>query len=164
MKRLTILLVLIMTMSILLIGCKTSSPTTIEATPVTSTDVVVAEAHFVPEQNLYLSFLAQGRVSEILIKKGDKITKGQILAKLSDSEPAVANLTAAKLELASAQQAINVLRRTADLATAQAQLNLATAQDAYNKAVWNKKTPQHSSSNRPEQNRCHQCFYHHRSG
>lgn len=151
MKRLTILLVLIMTMSILLIGCKTSSPTTIEATPVTSTDVVVAEAHFVPEQNLYLSFLAQGRVSEILIKKGDKITKGQILAKLSDSEPAVANLTAAKLELASAQQAINVLRRTADLATAQAQLNLATAQDAYNKAVWNKKhlnTPQVTDQNK----------------
>ena len=137
--------------ALLLIGCKTATPEVIDATPVTSPDVVIAEAHFVPEQNLYLSFMAQGRVAEIMVTKGDQITKGQVLAKLSDSEPAVANLTAAKLELASAEQALNILKRTSDLATAQAQLNLATAQDAYNKAVWNRKdidTPQVTDQNK----------------
>lgn len=144
-------MVSILMAALLLIGCKTATPKTIEATPVTSPDVVIAEAHFVPEQNLYLSFLAQGRVAEILVTKGDQITKGQVLAILSDSEPAVANLTAAKLELASAEQSLNILLRTSDLATAQAQLNLATAQDAYNKAVWNRKdidTPQVTDQNK----------------
>jgi multidrug resistance efflux pump len=73
------------------------------------------------------------------------------MTRLSDSEPAVANLTTAKLELASAVQALNTLLRTSDLATAQAQLNLANAQDAYNKAVWNQKeldTPQVTDQNK----------------
>jgi multidrug efflux pump subunit AcrA (membrane-fusion protein) len=151
MKKHLVLMVSILMAALLLIGCKTATPKTIEATPVTSPDVVIAEAHFVPEQNLYLSFLAQGRVAEILVTKGDQITKGQVLAILSDSEPAVANLTAAKLELASAEQSLNILLRTSDLATAQAQLNLATAQDAYNKAVWNRKdidTPQVTDQNK----------------
>ena len=144
-------MVSIMMAALLLIGCKAAAPVSSEATPVTSPDVVIAEAHFVPEQNLYLSFLAQGRVAEILVTKGDQISKGQVLAKLSDSEPAIANLTTAKLELASAEQALNTLLRTSDLATAQAQLNLATAQDAYNKAVWNRKdidTPQVTDQNK----------------
>ncbi|MBA4384448.1 MAG: hypothetical protein C0410_06905 [Anaerolinea sp.] len=151
MKKNLVLLVTLITVAILLIGCKTTTPVSITATPVISSDTVVSEAHFVPEQNLYLSFLAQGRVSEILVKKGDNISKGQVLAKLSDSEPAIANLTTAKLELASAEQALNILERTSDLATAQAQLNLATAQDAYNKAVWNRKeidTPQVTDQNK----------------
>lgn len=151
MKKHLVLMVSILMTALLLIGCKAATPVFSEATPVTSPDVVIAEAHFVPEQNLYLSFLAQGRVAEILVTKGDQISKGQVLAKLSDSEPALANLTAAKLELASAEQALNTLLRTSDLATAQAQLNLATAQDAYNKAVWNRKdidTPQVTDQNK----------------
>lgn len=151
MKKQMVLLISILMAALLLIGCKTATPKAIEATPVTSPDVVIAEAHFVPEQNLYLSFLAQGRVAEIMVTKGDQITKGQVLAILSDSEPAVANLTAAKLELASAEQALNTLLRTSDLATAQAQLNLAEAQNSYNRAEWNRKEidkPQVTDQNR----------------
>jgi multidrug resistance efflux pump len=151
MKTRLFLMISILMASLVLIGCQTATPIAMDATPVTSPDEVVAEAHFVPEQNLYLSFLAQGRVAEIMVTKGDKVTKGQVLAKLGDSEPAVANLTAAKLELASAQQSLNTLLRSSDLATAQAQLNLATAQDAYNKAVWNRKdidTPQVTDQNK----------------
>ncbi len=151
MKKRLILLISLITATMLLIGCNATAPAQTTATPVTSPDTVVSEAHFVPEQNLYLTFLAQGRVAEIMVNKGDKITKGQVLARLSDSEPAVANLTTAKLELASAEQALNILKRTADLATAQAQLNLANAQDAYNKAVWNRKeidTPQVTDQNK----------------
>lgn len=151
MKKHLILVITLLLTAILLIGCKAAAAAPTTATPVTSPDVVVSEAHFVPEQNLYLSFLAQGRVAEITVSKGDKIVEGQVLAKLSDSEPAVANLTAAKLELASAEQALNILKRTSDLATAQAQLNLANAQDAYNKAVWNRKeidTPQVTDQNK----------------
>jgi HlyD family secretion protein len=151
MKKLLVLMVSLMMVSFLLIGCKASTAAPTSAAPITSSNAVVSEAHFVPEQNLYLSFLAQGRVSDILVKKGDKITKGQVLAKLRDSEPAIANLTSAKLELSSAEQALNILKRTSDLATAQAQLNLATAQDAYNRAIWNRKqvdTPQVTDQNK----------------
>lgn len=151
MKKRLVLLISLITAAMLLIGCNASTPAQTTATPVTSADAVVSEAHFVPEQNLYLTFLAQGRVAEILVNKGDQITKGQVLARLSDSEPAVANLTTAKLELASADQALNILKRTADLASAQAQLALANAQDAYNKAIWNRKqidTPQVTDQNK----------------
>lgn len=151
MKKLLVILVSLIMMAALLMGCKASTPAPTSATPVAASNTVVSEAHFVPKQNLYLSFLVQGRVSEILVKKGDQVTKGQLMAILSDSEPAAANLTAAKLELASAQQALNTLLRTSDLATAQAQLNLATAQDAYNKALWNRKeidTPQVTDQNK----------------
>lgn len=151
MKKHLVLLVSLILAACLLIGCKAPKATPITATPIISSNAVVSEAHFVPEQNLYLSFLAQGRVSEILVKKGDEISKGQVLAKLRDSEPAIANLAAAKLELASAEQALNILERTSYLATAQAHLNLAIAQDSYNKAVWNRKeidTPQVTDQNK----------------
>ncbi|MRS03117.1 HlyD family efflux transporter periplasmic adaptor subunit [bacterium] len=151
MKNRYFLLLSLIMISLFMIGCKATPSETIEATPITSPDVIIAEGHFVPEQNLYLTFLAQGKVKEIMVKKGDQVSAGQVLAKLSDSEPAVANLTAAKLELASAEQALNILKRTSDLATAQAQLNLANAQDAYNKALWNQKeldTPQVTDQNK----------------
>jgi len=151
MKRYMVLSVSILMVAILLIGCKATTAIPANATPITSSDAVVSEGHFEPNQYIYLSFLAQGRVSEIPVKKGDKITSGEVLAKLRDSEPAVANLTAAKLDLASAQQALNELNRTADVAEAQAQLDLANAQDAYNKAIWNQKninTPQVTDQNK----------------
>jgi multidrug efflux pump subunit AcrA (membrane-fusion protein) len=81
---------------------------------------VIAEGHVVPLQHSWLSFPVQGRVAEILVEEGDRVSKGQDLARLADSESAAAALQAAELELLSAQQELNDFTRTADLAAAQA--------------------------------------------
>jgi multidrug resistance efflux pump len=81
---------------------------------------VIAEGHLLPRDNATLAFAARGRVEEILVKKGDAVKQGQVLARLGDRQQAEAALTAAQLELTSAQQAYDALVRTADLARAQA--------------------------------------------
>jgi multidrug resistance efflux pump len=90
----------------------------------------VVEGHFVPRENLYLSFLSRGKVSEILVKQGDQVTEGQTLVRLGDSQLSEAGVTAAKLELTSAQQAMDTLLRTADLNQAQAKLTYLNAEKA----------------------------------
>jgi multidrug resistance efflux pump len=69
-------------------------------------------------------------VNDILVHKGDQVTQGQVLAHLGDSQQAEAGLTAAQLELASAQQAYDMLVRTANLAHAQAWQAYLNAQNA----------------------------------
>ena len=56
----------------------------------------MVEGHFIPRENLYLSFLARGKISEILVKQGDQVTEGQVLVKLGDSQQAEAAVTGAK--------------------------------------------------------------------
>ena len=90
----------------------------------------MVEGHFVPRENLYLSFLARGKVSEILVKQGDQVTEGQVLVRLGDSQQAEAAVTGAKLELTSAQQAMDTLLRTSGLNKSQAQLAYINAQKA----------------------------------
>lgn len=63
-----------------------------------------------PDQNLHLVFGVSGIVSEVLIKAGDSVTKGQVLAKLSDSyfvaavESATANVVLTEQALQEAER------------------------------------------------------------
>lgn len=91
-------------------------------------DNVIAEGHVVPLQYSWLSFPAQGRVAEILVEEGQRVSQDQELAHLADSESAAAALDSAQLELLSAQQAYDDFTRTADLAAAQAWQALQDAQ------------------------------------
>jgi len=83
-------------------------------------DNVIAEGHIVPLRSSYLSFPAQGRVAEILVEEGQRVSQDQELARLADSESAAAALDSARLELLNAQRAYDDFTRTADLAAAQA--------------------------------------------
>jgi len=116
---------------LLLAACSGNTGTTsATATPAPGAASVVAAGHLVPNQNLYLSFLVPGHVTDILVHKGDQVTQGQVLAHLGDNQQAEAGLAAAQLELASAQQVYDTLVRTADLARAQAWQAYMNAQSA----------------------------------
>ena len=55
---------------------------------------MIAEGHLVPNRNLYLAFLARGKVDQILVKKGDQVNQGQVLVSLADRQQAQAALAA----------------------------------------------------------------------
>ncbi|MFT3893630.1 MAG: efflux RND transporter periplasmic adaptor subunit [Anaerolineales bacterium] len=96
----------------------------VEAAPA---NAVVAEGHLEPVQGTNMSFQAPGTVEAINVKIGDKVKKGDVLARLSNASQAEAQLAAAKLELVDAQQAMDTLVRTGSE-------NLASAWEAYQKA------------------------------
>lgn len=112
-------------LSMLLSSCdklQTADPTpspTAQVDTTLSNEVVISEGNLEPRENKYLTFTAAGRVAEILVDQGAMVKEGDVLARLGDSQPAQAALAAANLELASAQQALDELNRTANLALAE---------------------------------------------
>ncbi len=83
-----------------------------------------------------LSFPGGGLVREVLVERGDQVNAGQVLVQLGSVDQVRASLTAAQLELISAQQAYDALFENADLVTTQAQLALAHARDALEDAEY----------------------------
>jgi multidrug efflux pump subunit AcrA (membrane-fusion protein) len=96
-------------------GEETHNPTPMESI---SLDHVIAEGHLLPARDSWLNFSAQGRVAEILISEGEKVSKGQPLMILADSEKAEASLLAAELDLILAQQDYDDFSRTSELTAA----------------------------------------------
>ncbi len=72
---------------------------------------VISDGRIVPNQEKLVAFLSGGEVAEVLVEKGDEVSAGQVLARLANQEQAQANVAAAELELASAQQARDELVR-----------------------------------------------------
>jgi multidrug efflux pump subunit AcrA (membrane-fusion protein) len=100
---------------------------------------VISEGNIVPQDFQYLTFASGGEIAEVLVKKGDQVRAGQILARLGDRQQAEANLAAAELEQLSAQQDYDRLLRTANLARANAWLQLIQARSGLISAekTWN---------------------------
>src|SRR5215212_601353 len=97
---------------------------TASATQATSANGVVAEGHLKPEHAVNLAFQVRGVVEQINVKVGDKVSKGDVLARLLNASQAEAQLAEAHLALVSAQQDLDALNRTGDA-------NLATTWTAY---------------------------------
>jgi multidrug resistance efflux pump len=120
MKKWMILILPLTVLALVLTGCGGGTPTpTVQTTPVPA-DAVIAEGHLVPNDNLTLSFAVPGKVAEILVEKGQKVREGDVLVRLADKEQAEAALAAAQLELTTAQQAYDQLVRTDGLSRAEA--------------------------------------------
>ena len=83
-------------------------------------EAVIAEGHLVPNDDLTLSFTVRGKVAEILVEEGDKVSEGNVLIRLADREQAEAALASAQLELTTAQQAHDEFVRTEGLGRADA--------------------------------------------
>ena len=98
----------------------------------TSNVSLVSEAHLVPRDYKYLSFATGGKVSEILVKKGDTVTEGQVLARLGERSQAEAAVASANLEKVSAQQAYDELQRTVNIARAVNLQTLINAKETVN--------------------------------
>ena len=127
-------LVLLLTLS----ACGAEETPTLEPVESISLDYVVAEGHIFPVHDSWLNFSAQGKVAEILVREGEKVSRNQVLMRLADSESAQASLLAAELELTKARQDFDDFTRTSGLSTAlawQTYLN-AQAQRGQAEEVW----------------------------
>lgn len=101
---------------------------------VKSSNLIISQASVIPVQDTSLTFTASGVVSEVLIKEGQSVQTGQVLARLTGAQALQAALSGAELEALTAQQDLNSLRQNADLQRAQAQLGLIQAKKALDDA------------------------------
>lgn len=129
-------LLTLMVVALLLSACgaansSTPAPETIQAVAVDKT--IIAEGRLEPVQYADIAYNASGVISDVLIKEGDQVKKGQALIRLGDaSDKAYA---AAQLELVMSQQAYDNLINSPGTGLAQAVIDLRDTQDAYDKAV-----------------------------
>jgi HlyD family secretion protein len=136
MKRHLIVISLICLLSVALLGgCSgvgafaLSPAMTTPTVPVVSAPAdVMSEGHVAPRDSAHLGFLVGGRVDKVLVKEGDQVKKGAVLAQLGDRQTYEAAVAAAKLEQLNAQQALDTLTDNGDVARAAAQVTLAKAQ------------------------------------
>ena len=121
--------------AIALVACGGAATPTPEEIPVVVDDPsVIVEGRLNPAESVSLSFKNAGEIAMVLVEEGDWVPAGQVLIRLADSEQARAAVATARLELASAQLALNTLTETAPLVAAQKALELANARDALHKA------------------------------
>jgi len=131
MKRIPAILSLTLSLFLFLAACGGAEPTSTPSAPTPGPDTVIATGHLVPNQSVYLTFLASGRVDEVLVQKGDHVSRGQVLVRLGDRQPAATALVGAQAQVIVAQQAYDLLVRTAGLVNAQAWQSYMDAQKAH---------------------------------
>jgi multidrug resistance efflux pump len=108
----------------LLTACGTAASTAApesDIPPVVDSGRVIAEGRLEPGSHVQVSFLAGGQVAEVLVKEGDTVQAGAVLARLENREPLQAQLAQAEQAVLDARQAIQSLNDNAALAAAQAQ-------------------------------------------
>lgn len=131
-----IILIILMGLSLLATACGSSSdsaaPTPDTIPVVIADDSIIAEGRVEPVQYANIAFSMSGVVSEVLVKEGQHVKKGEVLMRLGDQTDM--NYTAAQLELASANQALNDLQNTAGIDLAQTVIDLKDAREKYEKA------------------------------
>lgn len=91
---------------------------------------IIAEGILEPSEAKYLAFLSPGRLAEVLVEKGDQVEAGEVLARLENTEEAQARLEASNLEVLAAEQSLDELNRTAELAHTQSWTALVQANQA----------------------------------
>ena len=87
---------------------------------------MIAEGNITPREDAHLFFSTGGLVAEVLVKEGQKVSKGDVLIRLGERESYGAALSAANLELVNAQKQVDDLNKKADLSYNQALADLRT--------------------------------------
>lgn len=95
-----------------------------------SASLINATGVVLPAQRAALSLQSAGQAAEVLVAEGDRVPAGQVLVRLAGKEAAEAAVAAARLDLLDAQQALDRLQEVAALKAAQAQQDIAAAQEA----------------------------------
>jgi multidrug efflux pump subunit AcrA (membrane-fusion protein) len=81
----------------------------LQSTPQVRSGDLVASGITVPAQEAQMAFASGGELEEVNIEVGDKVETGQVLARLAGTEQLQATLSAAELDVISAEQALNKL-------------------------------------------------------
>jgi len=107
---------------------------TVKVTRGDLTAIVGATGTVHARQNAVLAWQTAGRVEEIKVAIGDLVNAEDVLASLQDSS-LPQSILLARSDLVAAERELENLKNSS-LATAQAELNLANAKDAYHDAVY----------------------------
>jgi multidrug efflux pump subunit AcrA (membrane-fusion protein) len=122
MKKSSFIFASLLVFGLLLSACSGTAARSAMATPVASPNTVIAEGHLVPNRNQYMAFQASGKVDQILVKKGEQVKEGDVLATLVQDSTQIALESA----LITAQQ--NLAELTSPEAIANARLAITAAQ------------------------------------
>ncbi len=123
---------------ILLAGCAGAGvgvevePTLIPV--VTVGEAVSSEGRIVPVRYAVLAFGSAGELAELPVVAGSVVSEGDTLARLGKREAQEAALSQAGAEQLAAQQALDELERTADLARAQSEKTVVDGRAAFSEA------------------------------
>ena len=131
MKRMMLSVILIAGLAGLLAACgaQVEAPAA-QPTPAKTEDKIIAEAQVVPAQRAALSFPIAGTIAEVLVKEGDSVASGQVIARLDRATKAV-NLARAEAQIKAAEARLQDLTdgpRQEEISAAEAQLRQAQAQ------------------------------------
>jgi len=96
------------------------------------TSIIGATGTVRSNQTAILTWMVSGQVDEVYVEVGDKVTEGEVLAVLKDSS-LPQSIILARADLVTAKRNLDSLVNSST-AQAQAQLNLANAQSAYDDA------------------------------
>jgi HlyD family secretion protein len=91
----------------------------------------------VTAQSVDLSFATSGVLSELNVAIGDQVTKGQVLARLGNMDQLTLKVQNQQVAIQTAQKTLDDLQANAALNLAQAQVDQASAQAAYEEAKTN---------------------------
>lgn len=125
----------LMLTGLLLAACSggAAATPTAEAIPTVLADsTIIAEGRLEPLRYVEMAFTTGGRVSEVLVKEGEAVKKGQELIRLGD--PADTQYAAARLELVSAKKALTDLVNASETDLAQVVIDIKDAREEYDKA------------------------------
>lgn len=130
MKHKPVWLIVLFLGVIVLSACGGAKNTPVPSSGAPATSAVIAEGHLFPEKRASMNFAQAGKITDIMVDTGEKVTKGQELVRMGDNEGALTALAAAQLAKESAQQAYDKALRTAPLVHANAWLAYLSAQQA----------------------------------
>ena len=129
MKKLSLAIIVLAVTALVLTACSPKTAQPAAAAVAVQPDVaLIAEGRLLPANSMDQSFSIPGQVAEVLVKDGDTVKAGQVLARLAGAPEVQTALARARQELLDAQQALDGLKTSADLHLAQGQLAVVAAQ------------------------------------
>ncbi|NOT03923.1 MAG: HlyD family efflux transporter periplasmic adaptor subunit [Anaerolineales bacterium] len=132
MKNIKLLTLIVLALTLAACGKATATPEATQIPIVVADDTIIAEGRVEPIQYAEIAFNTSGAISEVLVKEGQSVKKGEPLIRLGDESDT--NYAAAQVELVSAQKAWDDLLNARGADFAQAAIDLKDAQEANEKA------------------------------